>query len=223
MRRRVWLFGIVLVLVAGALYAAFGGSDADVIAETPLPLDEATIQFVRPTAVGMLDGVRQWELTADRMREHEGLIYLDGIDPGQLFRDGEEYLSFTSDAGVWTRDSDKLELSGHVKVYRDGERLLGSDLLIWDGPNELLTSPGPVEIHHDGNIIRAAEMIGYVADDELLFKGGVEVIGGRVRLTVADQLVYHVEDGTMEGLGSGRLLFRIERSTGKPEEESHEV
>lgn len=225
MTRRGWsiLLVVAVAVVAALLYAAFGGSADSNDNKTPIPLDDATLQFVRPTVVGMLEGVRQWELVAERMRERDGIIYLDGINLGQLYRDGDEYLTFTAETGVWTQAQDQLELRGDVRVYRQGEPLLVSERLLWDGRTEVLTSPGPVEIQHDGYTIRAGTMTGNVKDDELIFQEGVEVVSERITLRVPNQLTYHVEDGTMTGLGAGVLQFDVGSRSQQMKEESNEA
>lgn len=224
MSRRVWAIIIVLALIGvGIFMLSRSAADDNEGPTTSLPLDEATIQFVRPTAIGMLDGERQWELEAERMHEHEGRVYLTAIDPGLLYRDGEPYLSFTAQTGVWHRTSDRLELEGDVRVYRDDEELLRSEVLTWDGRTEILTSPGPVQIHHEGNTIRADRMVGHVKEDELIFQGNVKVTSGRITLSVPGELVYRVEDGSMSGTGNGWMQFTIDRPGTAKKEEEHEA
>lgn len=211
------LAAAAVVIAIGVFLAVRGVGGGGSEARTALPLDEATIQFIRPTAVGMQGGERQWELTADRMSERDGKVYLDVIEPGLLYRDGEPYLTFSAQAGVWDQATDVLELTGNVRVFRDGEPLLESDKLVWDGRREILTSPGPVRIHHEGTTIRADTMIGYVKKDELVFRGNVQVLGERVTLTSLGELVYRVEDGSMRGLGPGRLQLNVSRADEKEE------
>lgn len=218
MRRQTRIIVIALVVVAIVSFTLMRSRPADNKVVTPVPLDESTVQFIRPTVVGMLDGIRQWELETERMRERDNLVYMEQIQRGLLYRDGEEYLTFVADTGVWNRDNDELELTGNVTVFRDDERLLDSQRLIWDGNAELLTSPGPVQIQIDGRKIAANEMIGNVKQDELLFKGDVRVQAEGLTLTVADRLIYHVEEGSMQGFGQGQLRLNIK----KPGEEKAE-
>lgn len=205
-RAALWLLIVTLAVLLGAC----GLSNQGATERTTLPLDDATVQFVRPFVVGMMDGVRQWDIEAERMREKDGVIYLDMINPGQLYRDGERYLSFTATTGVWIQTRDRLELVGDVRVFRDGDPLLTTERLIWEGRDETLNAPGPVEITHDGYIIRANEMVGNVPDDELIFTGDVEVLSKGMRLEIPGQLVYHVADGKMHGLGEGILRLDMQ-------------
>lgn len=221
MKRRVGLILLATVAVVAVFYGLFGRAQDDGPEAVPIAADEATLQFVRPTIVGMLEGVRQWELVAERMRERDGIVYLDSIEPGQLYREGEEYLAFTADSGVWTQERDTLELEGDVKVYQEGELLMATERLLWDGRTEVLTAPGPVLIHHDGYTIRAGRLTGYVKEDRLIFQENVEVVSERLVLRVPGELIYHVEDGSMTGLGAGMLQFRADNQDG--EEDGNEA
>lgn len=223
MKRRVWLILLAVVILAGGFYAFFGRGAEEGPEEVPISAEDATLQFVRPTIVGMLEGVRQWELVAERMRERDGIIYLDDIEPGQLYREGDEYLAFTATNGVWTQAKDTLELQGDVKVYHEGELLLATERLVWDGRSEILTAPEAVQIHHDGYTIRAARMTGYVKEDRLVFQENVEVVSDRLVLRVPGELTYHVEDGSMSGLGSGILEFRAGNQNVEGEEKGNEA
>ena len=224
MKRRIAVLMIILAIAGAGVYALLGGrGDGRASEEAPITADEVRLQFVRPTIVGMLEGVRQWDLVADRMRERDGVVYLDGIAPGQLYREGEEYVAFTAETGIWTLERDTLELQGDVKVYHEGELLLATERLLWDGRTEVLTAPGPVVIYHDGYTIRAGRMTGYVKEDRLVFQENVEVASDRLVLRVPDELVYHVEDGSMSGLGAGILQFRAGGRTAEDEEEGNEA
>ena len=81
----------------------------------------------------------------------------------------------------------------------------------------------PVVIYHDGYTIRAGRMTGYVKEDRLVFQENVEVASDRLVLRVPDELVYHVEDGSMSGLGAGILQFRAGGRTAEDEEEGNEA
>lgn len=214
MKRGFWLILLLIALIGlGTVFFVSGRSEEEG-AEARIPLDESSVQFVRPTVIGMLDGVRQWELETERMREQGDLVYMEQIERGLLYREGEEYVTFTADEGIWNRHQDELELLGNVEVFRDGERLLESERLVWQGRSEVLASPGPVQIAIDGNKIRADEMIGNVKQDELVFLGNVHLTGERISLSVPNKLIYQVEDGSMQGFGTGQFQFSIERSDG---------
>lgn len=215
MRRSRWVVAVVVAVAVVIAVAALRRPPAeDETVQPSLSLDESSIQFVRPKVIGMQDGIRQWELETDRMREQGNLIYLEGIHRGMLYREDEEYLTFVADEGIWDRRRDQLTLTGSVVVYRDGEKLLESERIVWDGRSEILTSPGPVQLWLDDYSIRADEMIGDVNKDELLFRGNVDVASDRMMLSLPDQLVYRVEDGSMSGVGPGTLQIMIRRENG---------
>lgn len=197
--------GVVLVVVVAVLFLG-GNKQVEQTADQPaVSLDETSIQFVRPVVVGMRDGERQWEIQTENMLDRSNDVLLTDIKNGVLYRDGEQYVSFVADEGVWQQQDDVLDLHGNVKVYRDKQLLLETDYLAWDGRTEMLHAPNDVTIYHSDNTIRAKEMLGYVQEDELHFVEEVYVENERFTLFVTDKLVYRVEHEEMIGYGNGTL------------------
>lgn len=206
----LWL--LAAVLLGGLIYAvSLTIQDQDVTPPaTSGQSDETPPAFVayQPTIVGTRDGVRQWRLEAESMRDGAGQVFLTGIAQGVLYRDGEGYLEFSADQGIWDQYTEDLHLTGDVRVYQDGEQLIATDSLQWKSAAELLIAEGPVTVWHEGTRIDAHGMRGEMADGRLIFEEGVQVeTRSGLRLSLPSRLEYDLDGGDLLGLGPIRLEF----------------
>lgn len=204
----LWLLAVALL--GGLVYAvSLTLHDPAPAPATGEPAEEppAFIAY-QTTVVGTRDGVRQWRLEAASMRDQGEQVLLTGIAQGMLYRDGEGYLEFTADEGIWDQRTEDLHLSGDVRIYQEGEQILATENLQWQSAGELLLAPGPVDVWHDGTSIQAQKMRGEMADGRLIFEDGVQVeTRGGLRMSLTSRLEYDLDEGDLLGLGPLRLEF----------------
>ncbi len=209
--RSILLWLLALALFGGVIYAVtLTLQDPEPTGTTDVWSDEAPPTFIayQTTIVGTRDGVRQWRLEAESVHDQDGQVHLVGIAQGVLYRDGEAYLEFTAERGIWHRRTEDLHLLGNVKVYQEGEQILATDSLQWRSASELLIADSPVEVRHEGTRIEAQRMRGEMDKGRLIFEDGVKVeTSGGLRFSLSSRLEYDLDGGDLIGLGPVRLEF----------------
>lgn len=209
--RPILLGLLALALLGGLIYAVtLTLQDPESSTATHGQTDETPPSFVayHTTIVGTRDGVRQWRLEAESMHDQDGQVHLVGITQGVLYRDGEGYLEFTADRGIWNRSTEDLHLLGNVKVYQEGEQILATDSLQWRSASELLVADSHVVVWHEGTRIEAQRMRGEMDKGWLIFEDGVQVeTSGGLRFSLSSRLEYDLDGGDLIGLGPVRLEF----------------
>lgn len=209
--RSILLWLLALALFGGVIYAVtLTLRDPEPTGATDQWTTETPPRFVayQTTIVGTRDGVRQWRLEAESVHDQDGQVHLVGITQGVLYRDGEAYLEFTAERGIWNRRTEDLHLLGNVKVYQAGEQILATDSLRWQSASELLIADSAVEVRHEGTRIEAQRMRGEMDKGRLIFEDGVKVeTSGGLRFTLSSRLEYDLDAGDLVGLGPVRLEF----------------
>lgn len=174
--------------------------------------DEIVEIDVRPRltasrVVGRRQGERQFELDAGSIGDEEEWVTLEAIENGLLYRDGEVFVAFRSDAGRWHRSSNNLVLEGNVVLEYDGRVEIRTEALEWRAKDEVVVSPGPVRMAVDGDEVTAATMEADLDEERVRLDGEVRIVrpgGDRVDMAT---VVYWLAEERMEGFGRGRLVF----------------
>lgn len=133
----------------------------------------ASNELVKPRFES-IDRERQpYTVTADRAVQNTNdpdLIELDKPVADMTMKDGT-WLALEADRGLYLQDAQKIDLSGHVRVFQDdGYELKGSRMLI-DVKAQTVASPEPVTGHGPVGQITAARMDGNGATGVLVFHG----------------------------------------------------
>ncbi len=198
--RTLFVTVISLLAIGAALYWSF----TSVSVTEPLSPEENRTRFTSPHFVGYHEGERQWSLEAALIEEagadRPGILLLEEITRGVLYRDGEEYLTFRGDRGEWKPEGSELTLEGNVQFYEKGELLLTSEKVIWHGSEELLVSPVRVLAYYDKQTVEADHLEVESAEERVHMSGNViwtNDDGVRVRATSA---VYTKDQLSFSGL-----------------------
>jgi LPS export ABC transporter protein LptC len=168
---------------------------------------EVKYSFFDTFLIGKKDGIKEWELKAQKLEESQGEVFLEEITIGKLFKDGKEYLLFTAQRGFWHQDSEVFKLTGDVKVYKDGELVLTTDEFVWNGEEEVFQSQLPVELYHKGNTIYAQSMAGYPNEDLVILQGNVHLISGDMHMIMKEKVVYDLAKEAFSGTGGGQVVI----------------
>lgn len=199
-RRTLFLFAVVLLAISGALFWSFRTPSAPDRSQT----ETHRTRFTNPHFVGYHEGVRQWSLEANLIEEdgpdNPGVLLLREITQGVLYREGEEYLTFHADRGVWRPERSQLELEGDVRFHEDGELLLSSEKVMWYGSDERLVSPVRVLAYYDGQRVEADRLEVESVEDTVKLSGNVlwtNPDGIQVR---AESALYTGDELVFEGL-----------------------
>lgn len=174
---KAWRKGLVLVgtlvAIALALYWAFGPGH-----QPPESLgDGGRTRFSRPHFVGYQGGVRQWSLQAESIEEagadQPGVLLMEDIKEGVLYRDGEVHLTFHARRGIWKSDEGELELEGDVVFYDEGVHLLSAEKVLWDSNEEQITVPVRVYATLGGDEVEADFLEARLAEERVELRGNV--------------------------------------------------
>jgi LPS export ABC transporter protein LptC len=138
---------IVITTIVGVILVVRPESDGHEI-ETADP----GVILERVSLVGNDKGVRQWELTAESLRQENSLVYLDHLDQMIIFAAEEPRYYLSADQGIWSPKQNELHLSSNVTVEDQSGFYLATNQLVWYGASEYIEFMGDtsVTIHRGG-------------------------------------------------------------------------
>ncbi|NLM69892.1 MAG: LPS export ABC transporter periplasmic protein LptC [Firmicutes bacterium] len=104
------------------------------------------------TLVGNNKGVRQWEVTAESLRQDNELIHLNRLDQMVVYEAEQPKYYLSAEQGVWSPKQNELHLSNNVVVEDQAGFYLATDQLVWHGTSESFEFMGntSVTIHQGG-------------------------------------------------------------------------
>jgi lipopolysaccharide export system protein LptC len=133
----------------------------------------ASNELVKPRFESIDHERQPYTVTADRAVQNANdpdLIELDQPIADMTMKDGT-WVALEADRGLYMQEAQKIDLSGHVRVFQDdGYELKGNRLLI-DVKAQTVTSPEPVTGHGPVGKLTAARMNGNGANGVLVFHG----------------------------------------------------
>lgn len=161
--------------------------------------------------VGRRLGQRQWEADAQRILQplQGQALRFEGVRNGVFYRDGQVFLRFEGEGGLFEEPTARLRLEGEFRLqYRDTYRLQARDL-VWDGQSQKLVTDRPVRVQGPDLVLDAGSMgldvkagVAHLADGVQLQQG---VPGkGRVLAVQAPAADWFLETGEVVLYGPAR-------------------
>jgi lipopolysaccharide export system protein LptC len=184
--------------------------------EEPPPPKDVPVQgteFAKPRLVGWSKGQRQWMVEAQAMNDSGNIVTLERIGRGVIYKDQDEYLTFTAGRGVWQkkvndRDSSDLTLSGGVKVFKDGRSVFETTRLLWQEETSLLLAPEPVYFDYEGSTAEASRLTLNSVTEDVTLEGDIHFsLREGSRISVQGRLVYNIKSGAFQV--EGTQLFEL--------------
>lgn len=213
--RRVSAF-IVLVLACLYIYAFVLNEppDGEGTSAGDVNSPSSDLLFEGVSIEGRSDGERAWRISASHvgLRDEDGRIEIGEIMHGEIYREGEAYLSFKASAGIFHSGTGELLLSGGVDVYSGERKLLTTDELEWTPGDSRVVIPGPAEIITEQGVVSADSLQVDVASDEIYASGDLTIrggFGGRDILIKGGEVRFDPDQNSFEAWGGTEIEFEI--------------
>ena len=147
--------------------------------------------------IGRREGVRQWEADARRIVQPLSgkTIQFQQVENGVLYRDGEIFLRFEGDGGIYEEATGQLRLEGAFRLEHAASHRLTARNLVWDAARQELVTREPVYAQGQKLTVEARAMALDVKAGVAHLTGGVVVYqedGTRLEAAAAD---WHLDSG----------------------------
>lgn len=209
-RRWLWIGLAVAVVIAGvfigpSLFAPQGDPSEQVSDDEPEV--DVRPRLTATRVVGRRQGERQFELDAGSIGDDGDWVVLERIRNGLLYRDGEVFVTFQSEAGRWHRPTNNLILTGEVILRYDDRVDIETDELQWIAKDEMVVSEKPVRLLIDGDEVTALTMEADLDEERVHLEGDVRIVRESGDRMAFGRVVYLLAEDRLEGFGRGQLVF----------------
>lgn len=216
--RIVRIVSVAILLVLGCLYVyAFvlnKPADEDRSFDPDPDRASSDLTFGGVSIEGRENGERVWKISAANvdLRDGDGRVEMSEIGHGEIYRDGEPYLSFKACKGVFDTKTGQLSLSGGVDVFSGGRKLLRTDEVAWKPDDSRIVIPGQAEIITEQGVVSAASLRVDVASDKIYASGDLTIregFGGRDVVVKSGEICFDPAENSFEAWGGTEIEFEI--------------
>lgn len=169
------------------------------------------------TVEGREGGERAWMLSAVRVDAGagDGRAEMYQITEGEIYRNGQPYLTFSAGRGVYDSRTGQLRLDGGVRVLSDGKDLLATDEVVWDPKQSKVLIPGKTEIATSAGAVTVGQLEVDVEADKMHTAGDVLMreAEGKSCIRVEGGDIRFSSDGeSFEARGETTVRFELDDS-----------
>ncbi|HAH97408.1 MAG TPA: LPS export ABC transporter periplasmic protein LptC [Firmicutes bacterium] len=217
MKRSLWAILLVLIIIGIALW--LGAQAVDVNRERQeensarQPAPPKTMNISGAKIAGRRDGKPFWHFNAERVEQNleGGPTTFHKLREGNIYRDGEPYLSFTADLAVHDPKLDEIRLTGNLEaVFPEGT--IYTEAASWSIMNEALKVTVPVIVVGDGYHLQAGGMEVDLQAEQARFYNGVILDQGEKGVVMAEYITKSLNDGEFVVPGPFTLEFEIDEA-----------
>lgn len=169
MNRRGLGIGLAaLVAVAAAAWLLWPRSAPEPAAEPARAPVPPGAEFTEARIVGRRQGVRQWVVDTQRLREErDDQVRAERIESGTLYRDEKPFIDLQAAEAVANQKSNDLTVRGDVVAVHVDGAVLRTEVLQWLAAEERLVAPGPVVVERDDARAEAGRMEVYWSEEKV--------------------------------------------------------
>lgn len=169
------------------------------------------------TVEGRQGGERAWMLSAVRVEAGagDGRAEMYQITEGEIYRNGQPYLTFSAGRGVYDSRTGQLRLDGGVKVASDGKDLLATDEVVWDPKQSRVLIPGRTDIATSAGTVTVGQLEVDIEADKMHTAGDVlvkEAEGQRSFRVEGDEICFSSDGESFEARGKTTVQFELDDS-----------
>lgn len=205
---------VLALLLAGYLYGfVFNKPGSPDTAPQQAARDELVMNGVR--IQGRSRGQEAWRIVADSVSadSRNAWARVMGVTDGEIFREGQPYLTFTADTGTYNSKTGELRLDGDIVVYSNGKQLLSTSQVVWKPGESKVLIPVPATVTSSTGQMDVESLEVDVETDRISSAGELvirQMENGGTFSVRSDNIVFSPEDESFEAIGRTEIRFQID-------------